>query len=142
MRITSFTDYGLRTLMYLASLPEGQRSNVAQVSRVYNVSQNHLVKVVVQLRKLGYVDAQRGKGGGICLAQPAEQINIGEVIMKMENYLDGVDCTTTTCQLASCCKLRSALAMGMRAFIDAMKQFTLADMVCNQEEIVPLLFKE
>lgn len=141
MRITAFTDYGLRTLMYLASLPPGQRSNVAEVSQVYNVSQNHLVKVVVQLRKLGYVDAQRGKGGGICLAQPAEKINIGEVIIQMENYLDGVDCGTTGCQLAGCCKLRTALAIGMRAFIDAMKQFTLADMVSNKEQITPLLFR-
>lgn len=140
MRITTFTDFSLRTLIYLASLPAEQLSSVQQVSKVYNVSQNHMVKVVGKLRKLGYIHAQRGKGGGICLAMKPEEINIGRVIAQMENHMDGVDCNAPACQLASCCELRKALAVGMQAFIDAMKNYTLADLLVNQEELSTLLF--
>lgn len=140
MRITTFTDFSLRTLIYLASLPPEQLSSVQQVSKVYNVSQNHMVKVVGKLRKLGYIHAQRGKGGGICLAMKPDEINVGQVIAQMENHMDGVDCNAPACQLAPCCELRKALAVGMQAFIDAMKNYTLADILINQDELSPLLF--
>jgi Rrf2 family nitric oxide-sensitive transcriptional repressor len=140
MRITTFTDFGLRTLMYLASLPPEQLSNVQEVSKVYKVSQNHMVKVVGKLKKLGYVHTLRGKNGGICLAMTPEEINIGQVIAKMENHLDGVDCSTSACQLVPCCELRRALAIGMQAFIKAMENYTLADLMVNKSQLSPLLF--
>jgi len=140
MRITTFTDFGLRTLIYLASLPPETLTNVQEVSKIYNVSQNHLVKVVGQLRKLGYIHTLRGKNGGIHLAKPPAEINIGEVIEQLENHLDVVDCASPACQLTPCCKLRHALKDAMQAFIASMKQFTLADMMINQDELAPLLF--
>ncbi|MAC45797.1 Rrf2 family transcriptional regulator [Oceanospirillum beijerinckii] len=140
MRITTFTDFSLRTLIYLASLPPDQMSSVQQVSRVYNVSQNHMVKVVGKLKKLGYIHAQRGKGGGISIAQAPEDINIGRVIAQMENHMDGVDCNAPACQLAPCCELRKALMVGMQAFIAAMENYTLADIMTNKEQFSPLLF--
>lgn len=142
MRITTFTDFGLRTLMYLASLPPEQLSSVLEVSKVYKVSQNHMVKVVGQLNKLGYIRALRGKNGGICLAVAPEEINIGQVISQMENHLDGVDCSTSACQLVPCCKLREALKIGMQAFISAMEHYSLADLMTNQTQLAPLLFVE
>lgn len=140
MRITTFTDFSLRTLIYLASLPPGQMSSVQQVSKVYNVSQNHMVKVVGKLKKLGYIHAQRGKGGGISIAQAPEDINIGHVIAQMENHMDGVDCNAPACQLAPCCELRKALMVGMQAFIAAMENYTLADIMTNKDQLSPLLF--
>ncbi len=140
MRITTFTDFSLRTLIYLASLPPDQMSSVQQVSRVYNVSQNHMVKVVGKLKKLGYIHAQRGKGGGISIAQAPEDINIGRVIAQMENHMDGVDCNAPACQLAPCCELRKALMVGMQAFIAALENYTLADIMTNKEQFSPLLF--
>lgn len=139
MRLSAFTDFGLRTLMYLASL-EGERlSSVAEVSTVYQVSQSHMVKVIGQLAKLGYVQTIRGKNGGIRLAASPESINIGEVIEQLENHLDGVDCTTTACQLLPCCELKKALTEGMRAFIDTMRTYTLADLMVNKSQLIPLL---
>ncbi|RVU31078.1 Rrf2 family transcriptional regulator [Neptunomonas marina] len=140
MRLTAFTDYGLRTLIYLACLPPEQLSSVSEVSNTYQVSQNHMVKVVGQLRKLGYIEAYRGKNGGITLAKPAEEICIGEVIVALENHLDGVDCAGTKCRLQPACQLRQALNEGMQAFVDVMNQYSLADVTADKERIKPLLF--
>ncbi|WP_299202291.1 Rrf2 family transcriptional regulator [uncultured Amphritea sp.] len=139
MRLSAFTDFGLRTLMYLATLEEARLSSVAEVSAVYQVSQSHMVKVIGQLAKLGYVQTIRGKNGGIRLAVSPETINIGEVIEQLENYLDGVDCTTTSCQLLPCCELKKALIEGMRAFIDTLRNYTLADLMVNKNQLIPLL---
>ncbi|MDO6563884.1 Rrf2 family transcriptional regulator [Amphritea sp. 1_MG-2023] len=139
MRLTAFTDFGLRTLMYLASLKEDQLSSVAEVAGVYRVSQSHMVKVIGQLAKLGYVQTIRGKNGGIRLAVKPELINIGEVIEQLENHLDGVDCVTTSCQLVAGCELKNALLKGMQAFIDTMRQYTLADIMLNQRQLIPLI---
>lgn len=139
MRLSAFTDFGLRTLIYLATLEETRLSSVAEVSSVYQVSQSHMVKVIGQLAKLGYVQTIRGKNGGIRLAVSPESINIGEVIEQLENYLDGVDCTTTSCQLLPCCELKKALIEGMRAFIDTLRKYTLADLMVNKNQLIPLL---
>ncbi|RTE64621.1 Rrf2 family transcriptional regulator [Amphritea opalescens] len=139
MRLTAFTDFGLRTLMYLASLEEDQLSSVAEVSGVYGVSRSHMVKVIGQLAKSGYVQTIRGKNGGIRLARQPDLINIGDVIEQLENHLDGVDCVTTSCQLAPCCELKSALMKGMQAFIEAMRQYTLADLIVNKRQLIPLM---
>lgn len=139
MRITSFTDYGLRTLMYLASLPPQELSSVEQVAKVYGVSQNHMVKVVGQLKKLGYIETLRGKNGGIRLEKEPNDINIGQVIEKMEQHLDGVDCFTSNCQLVPCCELKTALSIAMKAFLDAMATYTLADLMRNKQELIPLM---
>ncbi|SER10754.1 transcriptional regulator, BadM/Rrf2 family [Amphritea atlantica] len=139
MRLSAFTDFGLRTLMYLATLEEARLSSVAEVSAVYQVSQSHMVKVIGQLAKLGYVQTIRGKNGGIRLAQSPESINIGDVIEQLENHLDGVDCLSTSCQLLPCCELKKALMEGMRAFINTMRQYTLADLMVNKRQLIPLL---
>ena len=139
VRLSTYTDFGLRTLMYLASLPEGQLSTAAEVSSVYNVSLNHLVKVAGQLKKLGYLEAIRGKNGGIRLAVPPKDINVGQVIRQLENHLDGVDCSSTNCQLVPACRLRHALALAMEDFLKVMGQYTLADLIANKGQLIPLM---
>ena len=138
MRLTAFTDFGLRTLMYLTSIPAEKLSSVPEVARVYDASQNHFVKVIGQLTKLGYVQSIRGKNGGIRLAKKAEDINIGKVIRELENHLDAVNCTKPACQIASCCELKHALALAMEAFLSTMEQYSLADIVHNKPELIPL----
>lgn len=71
MQLTSFTDYGLRALIYMASLPDDQMTNISQVTEVYGVSRNHMVKIINQLSRAGLVTAVRGKNGGIKLGKPA-----------------------------------------------------------------------
>lgn len=138
MRLTAFTDFGLRTLMYLTSIPAEQLSSVPEVARVYDASQNHFVKVIGQLTKLGYVQSIRGKNGGIRLAKKAEDINIGKVIRELENHLDAVNCAKPACQIASCCELKQALALAMEAFLSTMEQYSLADIVHNKPQLIPL----
>ncbi|RDK96752.1 BadM/Rrf2 family transcriptional regulator [Enterobacillus tribolii] len=139
MKLTTYTDFGLRALMFLALLPPGQRSNVADISTYYDISRNHMVKVVGQLASLGYVRAIRGKNGGIELARAPQEVNVGKVIRELENNLDGIDCSAPYCKLIHVCRLQRALKAGMEAFLTAMEDYTLADLVENREELITVL---
>jgi len=139
MRITAFTDYSLRTLMYLASLPEGQLSSVKQVSQLYGISQNNLTKVVHKLAQHGYIHTLRGKGGGIRLAVSPDNIKIGTIVELCEKTVDGVDCLTSACFLQPACKLKLAMIKAVNNFICTLNEFTLADIVINKQEIFYLL---
>ncbi|PJG59126.1 Rrf2 family transcriptional regulator [Aeromonas cavernicola] len=135
MKLTSYTDFGLRALIYLATLPEGELSSVAKVSAMYDVSRNHMVKVVNQLVKLGYLQSQRGKHGGIRLACAPATINIGQVIRGLEGNLDGIDCHAPTCHIVSVCLLKGALKQAMAAFLTVMDGYTLQDLLANRSEL-------
>jgi len=135
MRLTSYTDFGLRALLYLATLPEGELSSVAKVSALYGVSRNHMVKVVNQLVKLGYLQSQRGKNGGIRMACSPATINIGQVIRALEGNLDGIDCGSPACQIVSACLLKRALKEAMDAFLAVMDGYTLQDLLANRDEL-------
>lgn len=82
MQLTSFTDYGLRALIYMATLPEGKQTNITEVTDTYGVSRNHMVKIINQLSRAGFVAATRGKNGGIRLGMDPEKIVIGQVVRK------------------------------------------------------------
>ena len=139
MRITSFTDYSLRTLMYLANLPADQLSSIKEVSAFYNISQNHMSKVIAQLAKCGYIHTIKGKGGGISLAISPDKIRIGRVIQQLENKLDGVDCLSSNCPLRPGCKLKIALIKAVESYIATLNEYTLADFTENNEDISYLL---
>lgn len=91
MQLTSFTDYALRTLIFLASLPEDELTNITEVTDLFGVSRNHMVKVINRLGQLGYVHTVRGKNGGIRLMKPASEITVGGVVRDLEP-LDLVNC--------------------------------------------------
>ncbi|WP_321409935.1 Rrf2 family transcriptional regulator [Tolumonas auensis] len=140
MKLTTYTDYGLRTLMFMACLSPGARSSVVEISNYYDISRNHMVKVVVQLVNLGYLNSVRGRNGGITLAKAPKDIRIGQVIRGLENNLNGVDCESPGCKLVPVCRLTRALKTGMEAFLTAMDEFTLADLVSdNAEQIIAIL---
>ena len=140
MKLTTYTDYGLRALMFMACLPPGARSSVVEISNYYDISRNHMVKVVVQLVNLGYLNSVRGRNGGITLAKAPKDIRIGQVIRGLENNLNGVDCESPGCKLVPVCRLTRALKTGMEAFLTAMDEFTLADLVSdNAEQIIAIL---
>lgn len=86
MQLTSFTDYGLRALIYMASLPEGKMTSITEVTEIYGVSRNHMVKIINQLSREGYVAAVRGKNGGIRLGRAAKDICIGDVVRDLEPW--------------------------------------------------------
>lgn len=129
MQLTRYTDYGLRVLMYLALLPEHQQASIDQISAIYGISRNNINKIVHQLGKEGLICTKRGKGGGISLAVSPTQINIADVVTTLENNLSVVDCNKPACVILPACRLKGALLGATNAFIEHLKQYTLADLV-------------
>jgi len=128
MRLTRFSDIGLRVLMYLEHAGERPHPvTVAEIGRQFDIPLNHLVKVVGQLAKLGWVTAIRGRNGGLRLAADPARLTIGQVLRKLEGDEDElVDCVGTNCALQMDCQLRGMLRAGMRAFYTAMDAYTLS----------------
>ncbi len=131
MKLTRYTDYALRVLMHLAARPD-RLSSISEMARTHRISQNHLMKVVHDLRKAGFVDAVRGRTGGIRLARPAAEINIGLVVRHTEEDFDLVDCGS--CVIARACGLSGVLGEAMRAFLAVLDGYTLADLVSDRME--------
>lgn len=128
MQLTRFTDLSLRVLMYLAWQPEGTGSNIAVMAKAYSVPENHMVKVVHHLGKLGLVKTTRGRKGGVQLARPRAEIRIGDVVRQTEPGFDLVDCELPQpCPLRIACRLKSALDQAMDNFLLELNQYTLAD---------------
>lgn len=135
MQITRFTDYGLRTLMYVAARSENIAS-VKEIAEYYGISRNHLVKVVHRLSQLGYIETTKGKGGGLQIAQGAGNLRLGDLISQLEPNMGIAECfdtKTNTCRITGSCQLKHYLFEAMKNFIDTMNKYTLADMVQNKE---------
>lgn len=134
MRLTQYTDYALRTLIYLA-LGTGRRHTVRDVAEAYAISRNHLTKVVQQLNHHGFVAATRGKGGGLSLGRPAEEIVVGDVFRTMETSSALVECFDPGggCAIEGSCVLAAILHEALNAFTDTLDRYTLADIVGDRQ---------
>ena len=131
MQLTTFTDYGLRTLLYLAAQPE-KVCSVREISEHYGISRNHLVKVVHKLAQLSYIRTTKGKGGGILLACDPKKLRIGDLVEKLEPNMRLVECfdkATNTCKVISSCELKHYLIEANRAFIQTLNTHTLEDSI-------------
>src|SRR5215831_15425185 len=118
MKLTAFTDYSLRVLMFLAVNPQ-RRATIAEISAAFEISQNHLTKVVHFLGKQGWVSTVRGKGGGLLLARPAQAICVGQVVRDTEGAALPAECFSpedSHCAIVECCRLQTALAEAVKAF--------------------------
>ncbi|MBB1312296.1 MULTISPECIES: nitric oxide-sensing transcriptional repressor NsrR [Aliivibrio] len=138
MQLTNFTDFGLRALIYLASLPEGELTSITVVTETFDVSRNHMVKIINKLGQEGFIKTVRGKNGGICLGRPADQIVIGEVIRSIEPF-NIVNCAPEFCHITPACRLKTALAKAKQAFLDELDQHTIQDMLTENNELLILL---
>jgi Rrf2 family nitric oxide-sensitive transcriptional repressor len=142
MRLTTFTDYSLRVLMYVAAHPEG-RATIAEIAASYAISEHHLTKVVHFLGKEGYLENLRGRGGGLRLARDPKAINVGDVIKLTEGGDIPAECfekDTNCCAITDDCKLKFALARAVDAFYAALRQYTLEDVVRNRKALGKVLF--
>ena len=131
MQITSFTDYALRVMIYLASSP-GRQATITEIAEFFNISRNHLVKVVHQLGSKGFVITMRGKGGGFSLQRSPEQISVGEVVRCMETHFNWVECfdpAQQRCRLLPACGLKRLFARAGDAYLQVLDTTTLADVV-------------
>nr|WP_202628498.1 nitric oxide-sensing transcriptional repressor NsrR [Cronobacter dublinensis] len=141
VQLTSFTDFGLRALIYMASLPEGRMTSISEVTQVYGVSRNHMVKIINQLSRAGYVTAVRGKNGGIRLGKPAATIRIGDVVRELEP-LSIVNCSSAFCHITPACRLKQVLGGAVERFLQELDNYTLADLVHENQPLYKLLLVE
>ena len=140
MQITSFSDYAVRTLIYLASLEKGELSNISQVSEVFDISRNHMVKIVNKLGQKGFIETIRGKHGGIRLNRPASDINLGHVIRELEP-LQVINCSPEFCHITPACRLKSHLNNAKEAFLSELDKCFLNELIEDNSELMILLSK-
>ena len=129
MRLTSFTDYGLRALMRMASAPD-RAFSTADLAQEFGLSRHHLTKIMATLANGGIVSTRRGGGGGAILARPADQISLGDVVRLLETGHPLVDCFAAdegTCTLIGCCRLKARLRSAEAAFLADLDRSSLAD---------------
>ncbi|ORE90731.1 Rrf2 family transcriptional regulator [Aurantimonas sp. 22II-16-19i] len=135
MRLTRYTDYSLRVLIYLSARSEGLCS-IAEIAEAYGISHNHLTKVVHELGKAGYVTTVRGRAGGIRLGRPADEIRIGEIVRATEDGFDLADCRN--CVIAPACGMTGVLNEAVAAFLSVLDRYTFADLPKREIDILSL----
>jgi Rrf2 family transcriptional regulator, nitric oxide-sensitive transcriptional repressor len=135
MRLTLYTDYSLRVLLYLAH-KEGALVTITELADFYDISRNHLVKVVHNLGLNGYIETNRGRGGGIRLARPAKEMQIGEIVRTTEPDFDLLECfneETDRCVVSKSCSLKGVIHEAQASFLSVLDKYTLADMALKKK---------
>ncbi len=140
MRLTAYTDYALRVLMRLALRP-GELATIAGIAREYRISEHHLMKIVHQLGRAGYIETVRGRGGGLRLARDPAEIVLGEVVRRTEPDLGLVECfrSSGTCSIEAACELSAVLGKALQAFLAVLDRCTLADLLGKRPSLERLL---
>lgn len=129
MRLTSFTDFGLRALMRIAREPDRPHST-AEIAAEFGISRNHLTKAMAALAAAGFIETRRGTGGGALLARPIESVRLGDVVAVLERETAIVECFARdggNCAITPVCRLKGILAAANEDFIDRLNRYTLAD---------------
>jgi Rrf2 family nitric oxide-sensitive transcriptional repressor len=143
MQLTRYTDYALRVLIYLAH-KDDELATIGEIAGAYGVSENHLMKIVHDLGKLGYIITVRGKGGGIRLGRAPEKINLGEVVRNTEETLHVVECLADDyaggCRLAPTCRLKGVLQEAHDAFFEHLDRYTLQDLIAKRTPFATVEF--
>ncbi|MEJ7804579.1 MAG: Rrf2 family transcriptional regulator [Telluria sp.] len=135
MRLTAYTDYSLRTLIYLAMNRE-QLVTIQEIADAHGIAKNHLTKVVHRLGTLGYIDTVRGRNGGLRLGQEPADINIGEVVRHTETDFFVAPCfdaVSAGCMYSAACALKGVLGKAVSAFLEVLDAVTLEQMVVKEE---------
>jgi Rrf2 family transcriptional regulator, nitric oxide-sensitive transcriptional repressor len=135
MRLTSFTDFSLRLLMYAAA-HEDRLITIEEVSDVYDISRAHLMKIANALTRAGFLKAVRGRSGGLMLARPPRKIRLGDVVRATEPDFALVECFATgnQCIVTRSCRLRGVLQEGLGAFNAVLDKYTLADLILRPKD--------
>lgn len=141
MRLTFYSDYSLRLLMY-AALKPGALVTIQEVAEAYGISKNHLTKVAFDLGRAGFVETVRGRSGGLKLARKPEEIGLGDVLRVTENNSVMVECfnpKTNSCVISAPCRLKGVLARALKAYFAVLDEYTLADLTDKHPALSRLL---
>ena len=142
MRLTRYTDYGLRVLTYLALKSDDELSTIKEIAERYGISENHLMKVVHRLGKNGFLETIRGRSGGIRIGRAPEDINLGAVVRCCEDDMRLVECfdpETNSCPIASACVLPPILDEALAAFLNVLDRYTLAELIVPHRKLAKIL---
>lgn len=139
MRLTRYTDYSLRVLIHLA-LNDEQLCSIGEIARTYELSHNHLMKVVNALAREGFVETVRGRAGGMRLARAADSISVGEVVRHTEEGFQLAECSG--CALSPACGLTGVLAKGMQAMLAVFDSYTIADLLTDKDTMRRLINRQ
>lgn len=133
MRLTNYSDYSLRVLIFLSTEPKEKLVNIKDIAEAYDISKNHLMKIIYNLGKMGYIETIRGRNGGIRLAKLPSDINIGELIRKTEEDFHIVECFehNNNCVITPVCSLKHIFNKALDQFLQVLDQYTLEDIVQN-----------
>ena len=137
MRLTKYSDFALRALMYVAMAK--RRCTIDEIAESYSIPKNHLIKVVNQLATLGFILSTRGKGGGIELAYEPADIGLGEVVRATEQSFDLVECFSSSknqCVLSPSCKLASIFSQALDQFLATLDEYTLEDVMTTKAKVL------
>ncbi len=142
MKLSTFTDYNLRVLLYLAA-HQDRLSTIQEIALAYNISENHLMKVIHHLAKNDLILSIRGKGGGIRLHRSPSELNLGKIVRLAEQKGPFIECLgdKNNCCIAPSCRLPSALNDAFNSFYEALSKYTLADVMIDGATMQPLLAK-
>ena len=137
MRLSNFSDYSLRTLIYLGN-QSNKLCNISEIANFYDISENHLMKVVHKLGVLGFIKTVRGKGGGISLGVEPKEINVGDVVRKMEAELVMAECFTghSLCRISNACTLKTIFDEALEGMLAVLDRYTLADIIKKPASII------
>lgn len=138
MELLRYTDYTLRVLIYLAARSD-RRATIAEIAADFEVSHNHLTKIVHRLATSGYVTTTRGKGGGMALARDPYAIPVGEVVRFTEATLEVVECLQPRCPIVGGCRLREVFGEARDAFLAALDRHSIGDLVGDGRELAAML---
>lgn len=135
MRLTNFSDYALRVLMYAATRSD-RLITIEETSEIYGISRTHLMKVANQLTRAGFLKATRGRTGGLALAKRPDKIGLGDVVRATEPDFALVECFTAenSCLITPRCRLKGVLGEALAAFVATLDRYTLADLVLSPKD--------
>ena len=134
MQLTTFTDFSIRTLLFLASCEPKKLIPLKEIEDYFNTPRNHLTKVIQQLVQKGFVLSTRGPKGGVCLAQDPDTLYLGHVVIEMEPQMDVLDCSKHPCPLDGGCFVKGVLNEAQESFIQSLDKYSLSDLLKGQHE--------
>ena len=139
MQLTKHTDYAFRVLMYLTTKGKEELSTIKEVTKAFDISRDHVMKIVQKLAKEGYIESIRGKQGGMRLGKEAKEINLREIVTLMEKTLSPANCSEAFCKIASNCTLANILFEAQEKFMAHLEQYTLADLAQPNTQTMHLI---
>jgi len=142
MQLKKYTDYSLRVLIFAGMKSNGELTSIKEISEVFSISENHLGKIVFELNKQGLIETIRGRYGGIRLAKNPVDINVGEIVRRLEQDFDLLECfnhQSNHCIISPSCRLKHALHEALEAFFHVLDQYTLKDLIVNDNELLELM---